>query len=82
MARTNAERQRAFRQRHLVEVDGSRARLNLIVEADAALALRRLAAHGGHTQADVLRGLLLEANKLAVAALNDAEWKAYHDVTQ
>jgi len=81
MAKTNAERQRAYRRRHLVDVDGSRARLNLIVEADAALALRRLAAHLGQTQAAVLRELLLAANKRTVARMEATDWKAYHDVT-
>jgi len=81
MAQTNAERQRAYRQRHLVDIDGTRARLNLIVEADAALALRRLAAHLRKTQAAVLRELLLEANTRTVAGMSTADWNGYHDVT-
>ena len=42
---TNAERQKAYRQRHLQDVDGTGGRLNLIVSVQAKAQLGRLARH-------------------------------------
>ena len=80
MAQTNAERQRAYRQRHLADVEGSRARLNVIIDQRATLALRRLAAHKGMTQAAMLERLILDADARATTSMGADEWAEYHAV--
>ena len=81
MAISNADRQRAYRQRHLKDVDGTRARINLVVEQDAVTALQRLAVHKGVTQASVLRELILQAEKRATDRMQPEAWNVYHSVT-
>lgn len=81
MALSSAERQRAYRQRHLRDVEGSRARLNVIIEQDAVLALRRLAAHKGLTQAAALRELVLSAQNRVIGRMGGDAWDQYHAVT-
>ncbi len=80
MALSNADRQRAYRQRHLAGVEGTRARLNMIVEQDAVLALRRLAAHKGQSQADTLRELILSAQNRVTSNMRGEAWDKYHSV--
>lgn len=80
MAQTNAQRQRAYRQRHLSDVEGSRARLNIVCDQRAALALRRLAAHKGMTQAAMLERLILDADARATVKMSAATWDAYHAI--
>jgi hypothetical protein len=61
MAKTNAERQRAYRERHLLDVDGAGHRLNMVIDVSAGAQLRRLAQHYGVTQRDMLEDLLQRA---------------------
>lgn len=65
---TNAERQAAYRARHLASVDGQGERLNLIVGTPAKKALERLAACYGVTQRAMIERLLLEAEHAAIDA--------------
>lgn len=77
MAKSAAERQREFRQRKLTE--GTDARLDVLVSATAAAALKRLARHHGMTQRAMLERVLVDAEGATVAALTDTS--AYFDVT-
>lgn len=61
MARSSRERQAEYRRRHLA--DGSDVRLNVVVSAHAAAALKRLARHRGVTQRAVLESLFIEAER-------------------
>ena len=66
---TNAERQRAYRQRHLQDVDSIGARLNLVVSVQAKAQLGRLARHHGVSQRAMLERLLAEAEQAAPGAV-------------
>ena len=65
---TNAERQRAYRQRHLQDVDSIGARLNLVVSVQAKAQLRRLARHHGISQRAMVERLLAEAEQASAGA--------------
>ena len=60
---TNAERQRAYRQRHLQDVDGSGERLNMVFSVQAKAQLGRLARHHGISQRAMLERLLAAAER-------------------
>lgn len=78
MGRTAAERQRAYRQRRLVE--GTDVRVDVLVSATTAAALQRLARHYGCNQRAVLERVLADAEASALAGVTDAA--AYLDVTR
>ena len=61
MAKTNAERQAAYRARHLHSDDAQGERLNTIVSLHAKRKLERLAACYGVTQRALLEQLLKDA---------------------
>lgn len=80
MSMSSADRQRAYRQRHLEEVEGSRARLNIVVEHDAALALRRLASQAVVRQAQLLRDVLMQAQRNVTSGMGADAYAAFHSV--
>lgn len=58
MAQSNAERQRAYRQRHLKDIEGGGERLNTVVSVSAKAQLARLAQyHGTRASAKRSNGL-------------------------
>ena len=69
MPTSNAQRQAAYRARHLQAVDGEGVRLNMIVGTHAKCALERLAGAHGLTQRAMLERLLVRAEQGTVAAL-------------
>lgn len=69
MALSNAERQRAYRQRHLK--DGTADRINVVVDAATKARLERLARHYGVTQVAVLADLLARADGEVSERLRD-----------
>ena len=77
---TNAERQRLYRERHLVE--GTDARLNAIVSAHAKAALKRLARHYDVTERAMLETLLAQAESDLVDRFNVKEMRRYYGVTE
>jgi dephospho-CoA kinase len=79
MAKTPAERQATYRQKHLHGLDGNKARLNLVIDHRAKLALARLAKRYGLTQTECLERLLLEAQTRELATMDAAESSAYYD---
>ena len=66
MAKSNAERQAAYRVRHLKDEGGKGERLNLVIDVHAKCALERLAACYGVTQRAILERMLREAEQEAV----------------
>jgi hypothetical protein len=76
---SNAERQRAYRERHAGQGGG---RINMAVSAHAEAALRRLAAHQGLTARAMLERLLTEAEGELVQGLPAKAQKQYYAVTQ
>jgi hypothetical protein len=79
MGKTNAERQREYRQRHLQAEDGGLERLNLFVSLQAKRQLERLAAHHGVTQRAALEWTLAEAERAMVDSLSADRQSAYYD---
>src|SRR3990167_1325452 len=66
LARSNAQRQADYRQRHLKSEDHNLQRLGLMVDLHAKLALQRLAHCYGVTQRSMLEGLIMQAQRVAV----------------
>ena len=79
MAKSNAERQAAYRQRHLKDVNGTDERLSLLVDIRAKRALERLAARYGVTQRAMIERLLIEADSAATADMTAEQFAAYTD---
>jgi hypothetical protein len=83
MPKTNAERQAAYRRRHLhdlaVEEVEMLARLSLMISISAKARLERLAACYGVTQRNFLEHTLDEAEDMAVAALPGRALSDYYD---
>jgi len=75
--KSNAERQAAYRARHLLE--GTDQRLNLVLSASAKFQLERLAMHYGVTQRQALEQLLSQAERDLVCSLQPAEQSRYYD---
>jgi hypothetical protein len=79
MARSNAERQAAYRQRHLKDPNGDLERLNFMVSLSAKRKLERLAACYGITQRRLLEEALAEAERRALDALPAEAQVDYYD---
>jgi hypothetical protein len=75
----NAKRQQQYREKHLKDEDGTKARLSTIIDHRAALALKRLALHYGVTQAQILERLLMEEQGRVLDALDSDKQNAYYD---
>ncbi len=79
MAQSNAERQAAYRQRHLKDENATDERLSLLVDIHAKRALERLAARYGVTQRAMLQTLITDAERVVVNALTGSEQASYYD---
>ena len=77
MAMSNAERQRQYRQRHLVDVDGLGHRLNLVVGAATGAQLERLARHYGVTKRSMIEQLLRQAESDIVDGMKPKARREY-----
>jgi hypothetical protein len=78
MALTNAEKQRAYRQRHLGR-DGEKARIQLFLSATTRAQLNRLARHNGYTVTALIEELAASAERRTVAKLTGKALKEYYD---
>lgn len=77
--RTGAERQAAYRRRHLDEPETlDSARLNMIVPAATKRALERLAERYAVTQRVVLTRIVEDAERAATGALSSEELRRYY----
>lgn len=79
MPRTNAERQAAYRRRHLADINGTLERLNMLVSLHAKRKLERLAAAYGVTQRSLLERLLAEAEHALLATLPATAQTDYYE---
>ncbi len=79
MAQSNAERQAAYRTRHLKDENATGERLNLLVDIHAKRALERLAIRYSVTQRDMLQTLITDAEKALVNTLSSNEQSSYYD---
>ena len=69
MSMSNAQRQAAYRQRQLHDIDGRGERLNIVLDTTAKRSLERLASCYGVTQRAVLQSLLASAEQVALNRL-------------
>lgn len=81
-AQSNSERQAAYRQRHLHDVEGQGERINMVVTVQAKAQLERLARHYGVTQREVLARVLADAERKVVDRLNRGDERAYYRTTE
>ena len=79
MAKSNAERQRAYRERHLNSLDGEGERLNTIISLVSKRALERLAACYGVTQREALERAIDEAQNRLLSGLSSEQQTAYYE---
>lgn len=77
MGISSAEKQRRYRQRHLI--DGNAERISIVVQVTTKRALERLARHRGTTQRAVLEDLLAKAEAAATRPMSPAAQKVYFD---
>ncbi len=77
MAQTNAQRQAAFRARHLNSTDCPVERIDLLIEVHAKAALKRLALHHSLPQWEMLQKLIGEAESALVDSLDKAAQTTY-----
>ncbi len=76
-AQSNAERQAAYRRRHLHGVDRQGERINMVVTVQAKAQLERLARHFGETQREVLARVLADAERKVVDRLSRGDERTY-----
>ena len=79
MAKSNAQRQRAYWERHLKGVEGEGERLNTIVNLSAKRALERLASCYGVTQRNALERIIEEAQNRLLSGLSSKQQAAYYE---
>ena len=79
MAKSNAERQRAYRQRHLKDADGKGERINTVVSMSAKLSLERLASCYGVTQRAMLEKVIAGAEDTLLSGLSSRKQSKYYD---
>lgn len=79
MAKTNAQRQAEYRERHLKDENRTDDRLNTLINIHAKYALARLARHYGITQRALLERLLTETDSKVANSLTGVDQSAYYD---
>ncbi len=79
MGMSNAERQRQYRQRHLNDVGGKGARLNLVVDIEAKAMLERLSTCYGVTLREALALALDRTEDALLDTLPADQRRAYYD---
>lgn len=78
---TNAQIQAAYRARHCNELASAR-RLDLLIDADAHTALKRLATHYRVTQRAMLERLIADAQAALLTTLDAGQQDAYFDAVK
>jgi hypothetical protein len=66
MAKSSAQRQAAYRARHLKKESGQGERLNLVIDLHAKRAIERLAVCYGVTQKEIIERLALGAQRVTL----------------
>ena len=77
MVQTNAQRQAAYRARHLKDVEGTGERISVLVDAHTKRALERLATRYTVTQRAMLQNLIADAERALIASLSASEQASY-----
>jgi hypothetical protein len=77
MALTNAERQRAYRERHFA--NGTKTRLEFVFDAGTKAKLERLARHKGRTAISLIDEWAASAERRVTARLSGKALKTYYN---
>jgi hypothetical protein len=77
MPLTNAEKQRAYRERHL-RADGEKARIQLFLSATAKAQLDRLARHKDYTVTALVEEMAAQAEQRILNRLTGKALKMYY----
>jgi hypothetical protein len=78
-ALTNAQRQAAYREKHLKSEDGTGERLNVVIDVHAKKALERLAVYYGVTNKTMLERLVLGVQAQLLAKFDGDRQNDYYD---
>lgn len=78
MAKSNAERQAAYRARHLKDENGMGERISVLLDIHAKRALERLAKRYAVTQRAMLEKLLKDAERAMLDTLTHDEQASYY----
>jgi hypothetical protein len=78
VASTNAQRQAAYRTRHLKTIDGTGERLNMLVDTSMKRSLERLPVRYGVTQTAMLKTLMADAEKAMLDKLPATQQAEYY----
>ena len=76
-AKTNAQRQAAFKQRHLASDTGACARVDLVIDQSANQAFERMARSFGLSKRQTLEQMLTFAESALLSALTEPNRKRY-----
>lgn len=85
MTQTNAQRQQAYRERHLKATDDDTEmleRINMMVHFGAKANLKRLACHYGVTQRAMLEQIIDETTHRVLDTLDSHQQDAFYDMKQ
>jgi hypothetical protein len=80
MAKSNAERQRAYRELHLKDMAATGERINMVVSMTAKRSLERLASCYDITQRAMLEQIIAEAEDALLSELSAAHQSDYYDM--
>ncbi|MDA8118940.1 MAG: hypothetical protein M0Z85_02570 [Gammaproteobacteria bacterium] len=75
---SNAERQRAYRERHLHDIDGKSDRLSMVISMHTKTSLERLASCYGVTQKAMLEMLVDKAERDLLEAATRGQRDGYY----
>ena len=75
---SNAERQRAYRERHLHDIDGKSDRLSMVISMHTKTSLERLASCYGVTQKAMLEMLVDKAERDLIEAATRGQRDGYY----
>jgi hypothetical protein len=78
MAMTNAEKQRAYRDRHL-GFNGEKSRMQLVLNVRARFQLERVARHKGYSVTAVVEELAAEVERRIVDRMTSKQRREYFD---
>ena len=79
MGTSNAERQKAFRLRHMKDVEGQGSRLDVVVYGRTHITLKRLAKHYGVSLAALLDRLAETEQRAIVDGMTSDQQREYFD---
>ncbi len=76
---SNKQIQAAYRERHLKDEGGTSARLDVLLDSSAKLALQRMTAHYRVSQRAMLEKLITDAQTALLDTMNGDAQSAYYD---